>query len=205
MAYQTVWYHTELPQEIIDILCTDIKKYDPNFEDSKLRGDSLNTNVRNSKNTWISTNHWISGFIWHYAMKVNRENFLYDLTAIDNENIQYTSYSEGEYYNWHIDAGIDIYHKPNESYSSNNTMIPDMIHTQNEHVRKLSFIIQLSDPEDYRGGEVQFLDTSFKSYFAPKKKGTIIFFDSRTHHRVRKIKKGNRKSLVGWIIGPRFK
>jgi PKHD-type hydroxylase len=39
----------------------------------------------------------------------------------------------------------------------------------------------------------------------PKQKGTIAFFDSRTPHRVKKVKSGVRKSLVGWVIGPRFR
>ena len=81
----------------------------------------------------------------------------------------------------------------------------DFLTVQGEYVRKLSFSLQLSDPEDYTGGEVQFIDNSRKSFFAPKQKGTIILFDSRTPHRVRKIKSGLRKSLVGWVVGPRWK
>ena len=42
-------------------------------------------------------------------------------------------------------------------------------------------------------------------YFAPKQKGTLIVFDSRTKHRVRTVKSGLRKSLVGWVVGPRWK
>jgi PKHD-type hydroxylase len=47
------------------------------------------------------------------------------------------------------------------------------------------------------------MDNAGKLYFAPKQRGAIIFFDSRTPHRVRKIKSGMRKSLVGWVVGPR--
>jgi PKHD-type hydroxylase len=49
------------------------------------------------------------------------------------------------------------------------------------------------------------LDETGKSYFAPRQKGTIILFDSRTQHRVQKVTKGVRKSLVGWVVGPRFR
>ena len=44
-----------------------------------------------------------------------------------------------------------------------------------------------------------------KRYFAPKQKGTLIVFDSRTKHRVRTVKTGLRKSIVGWVVGPRWK
>ena len=40
---------------------------------------------------------------------------------------------------------------------------------------------------------------------APKQRGTMIVFDSRVRHRVRKIKSGTRKSIVGWVVGPRWK
>ena len=71
-----------------------------------------------------------------------------------------------------------------------------------EMVRKLSFAMQLSDPDDYEGGNVQFLDEFWNSYFAPRKRGTIVLFDSRTSHRVLKVTKGTRKSIVGWTVGP---
>ena len=49
------------------------------------------------------------------------------------------------------------------------------------------------------------LDETGKSYFAPRKRGTVILFDSRTQHRVLKVTKGVRKSIVGWTVGPRWK
>ena len=42
-------------------------------------------------------------------------------------------------------------------------------------------------------------------YVAPRKRGTIVLFDSRTQHCVNKVKKGVRKSIVGWTVGPRWK
>ena len=91
MAYQTIWYFTELPEDIVDILDKDLyNNFDHEMKDSKLHGDALNKEKRNSKNAWISTNHWIAGFLWHYVCKANRENFLYDLTHIDGDSMQYT-------------------------------------------------------------------------------------------------------------------
>ena len=72
-------------------------------------------------------------------------------------------------------------------------------------VRKLSFVLQLSDPDDYEGGNLQLLDEAGLSYIAPRKKGAIILFDSRTQHRVLKVTKGCRRSIVGWTVGPRWK
>ena len=42
-------------------------------------------------------------------------------------------------------------------------------------------------------------------FTAPKNRGCMIVFDSRTIHRVTNIESGIRKSLVGWVLGPRWK
>ena len=103
-------------------------------------------------------------------MRANRENFLYDITCVDSESIQYTSYSEEEYYNWHVDSDIDSYYKPEFIHESGKfDTMQDASYINNEYVRKLSFIVQLSDPDEYKGGEVQLLDNTSKSYFIPKK------------------------------------
>ena len=212
MAYQSIWYYTGLPKDIVNILDDYVsEKFDSEMRDSELIGRHKDKNKRNSENAWINTNHWIAGFLWHYVNKANRENFLYDLTNIDGENLQYTKYSEGQYYNWHNDAGISNYYKPqyvansgNSDEDSDNLQVTDFLKTSCELVRKLSFTLQLSDPDEYEGGNVQLIDDSGKSYIAPRQRGTIILFDSRTQHRVIKVKKGVRKSIVGWVLGPRW-
>ena len=213
MAYQSIWYYTGLPKDIVNILDDYVsEKFDSEMRDSELIGRHKDKNKRNSENAWINTNHWIAGFLWHYVNKANRENFLYDLTNIDGENLQYTKYSEGQYYNWHNDAGISNYYKPqyvansgNSDEDSDNLQVTDFLKTSCELVRKLSFTLQLSDPDEYEGGNVQLIDDSGKSYISPRQRGTIILFDSRTQHRVIKVKKGVRKSIVGWVLGPRWR
>ena len=83
--------------------------------------------------------------------------------------------------------------------------VNDFVNENIEMVRKLSFAMQLSDPDDYEGGNVQLLDEAGNSYIVPRKRGTIVLFDSRTQHRVLKVTKGTRKSIVGWTVGPRWK
>ena len=213
MAYQSIWYYTGLPKDIVNILDDYVSEnFDSEMRDSELLGRHKDKNKRNSENAWINTNHWIAGFLWHYVNKANRENFLYDLTNIDGENLQYTKYSEGQYYIWHNDAGISNYYKPqyvansgNSDEDSDNLQVTDFLKTSCELVRKLSFTLQLSDPDEYEGGNVQLIDDSGKSYIAPRQRGTIILFDSRTQHRVIKVKKGVRKSIVGWVLGPRWR
>ena len=206
MAYQTIWHFTNLPSEVVNCIEKDLKlNFDNQMQDSKLHGDQLNKEKRNSQNAWIPTSHWVGGFMWHYIERANRENFLYDIRNIDDESIQYTQYSMGEFYGWHNDAGIANQYKPQSVGNNGLDIASDFINEKCELIRKLSIVIQLSDSDDYTGGNLQLLDESGKSYFAPRKKGTVIVFDSRTQHRVLKVKSGVRKSLVGWVVGPRWK
>lgn len=60
--------------------------------------------------------------------------------------------------------------------------------------------MQLSDSDEYEGGELQLLDQNKNSFIMPKERGSMIVFDSRLSHRVRKIKSGIRKSIVCWAV-----
>jgi predicted 2-oxoglutarate/Fe(II)-dependent dioxygenase YbiX len=197
MAFQSYWYQTNLPEEIIKIVEEDIKTFDESRSQSYLTGDRINTEKRKSENAWIPTTHWVAGLIWHYVQRANRENFLYDLNSIDNESLQYTFYHEGQFYEWHTDSSLSSQHSP-ASYD-------EALSPPKEFVRKLSVVLQLSDPESYEGGNLEIQDYEGGTYTAPREKGTIIMFDSRALHRVTPVTKGIRKSIVGWVVGPRWR
>lgn len=206
MAYQSIWYITDLPKDIIGIIERDLAvSFDSNMEESQLIDKTLNKKKRDSQNAWVPTTHWLGGFMWHYIERANRENFLYDLRCIDSESMQYTQYNKGQFYGWHNDADLPTQYKPVSVGNRPDTLVQDFLNTQCEMVRKLSFVLQLSDPDDYEGGNLQLLDENGKTYFAPRQRGTVILFDSRTQHRVLKVTKGKRKSIVGWTVGPRWK
>lgn len=74
-----------------------------------------------------------------------------------------------------------------------------------EWPRKLSFIMLLSDPPEFDGGEFQFrydngcVDTHLTA------KGQTIIFPSYKMHRVTPVVRGTRRSLVAWAEGPRWR
>ena len=76
-------------------------------------------------------------------------------------------------------------------------------------VRKLSVTCQLSDPNDYEGGNLELgelsEDMTLKIYKAEKQKGSITVFPSFVYHRITPITKGTRYSLVVWNLGVPFK
>ena len=119
--------------------------------------------------------------------------------------MQYTQYGPGQFYGWHNDSGLACHYKPITIGNREEGRAQDFVEENTELVRKLSFVLQLSHPDDYEGGNLQLLDETGKSYFAPRHRGCMILFDSRTQHRVLPVKSGLRKSIVGWTVGPRWK
>ena len=70
--------------------------------------------------------------------------------------------------------------------------------------RKISLSVQLTDPGEYEGGQLQ-LYTKKNVQTLPKTKGSAIFFPSFLLHQVTPVTKGKRMSLVAWVTGPQFK
>ena len=68
--------------------------------------------------------------------------------------------------------------------------------------RKLSMTVQLSPPEEYDGGELEFMIPALS---ADKSIGSLCVFPSWMLHRVRPITRGHRWSLVSWICGEPFR
>ena len=65
MAFQSIWYYTDLPDKVVDLITEDLtEKFDDQMADSKLHGDALNKEKRSSQNAWVPTTHWVGGFIW---------------------------------------------------------------------------------------------------------------------------------------------
>jgi len=192
MANTCCWYETRIPESLMKSLLDDLDKVDENiFIKSEVNPNNskIKNSIRKSQHCWIPSTHWIGGFLWHYIMTANKDNFLYDISHIDTDMIQYTQYDKGDFYNWHTDMDLcDI----NE---------PDQL------VRKLSFTLQLTNDDEYTGGNLEFADFDDSTYrfLVPKSRGTVIVFDSRTPHRVTPIESGTRKSLVGWVVGKRWR
>ena len=61
----------------------------------------------------------------------------------------------------------------------------------------------LSDPADFKGGELEFMEKGKKPN--DLKQGQAIFFASFLRHRVAPVKKGIRRSLFMWFGGPHLR
>ena len=192
MTNTCCWYETRIPESLMKNLLDDLDRVDENiFIKSKVNphDSEFKDSIRKSQHCWIPSTHWIGGFLWYYIRRANKDNFLYDISDIENDLIQYTQYNKGDFYNWHTDMDIGDINEPDQL------------------VRKLSFTLQLTNEDEYTGGNLEFADFDDSSYrfLVPKSRGTVIVFDSRTPHRVTPIESGIRKSLVGWVVGKRWR
>jgi len=199
MANNLYWFQTTMPLELVELVESTLQPHDSSFSTSRTTS-GVHLEIRDSKTLWVNEKNWIVGLCWHYVMLANKENFLYDIDGFEGGTMQYTSYEPGEYYNWHVDGDIANCRQPTLENKTD-----EFIQSNLEKCRKLSIILQLSDPNDYTGGEVQIQFSDRATSFIPKHRGTLAVFDSRCLHRVKPVRSGHRKSLVGWIEGPRWK
>lgn len=126
----------------------------------------------------------------HVIESINNQYYNFDINGY--ESFQYTVYHDYEKgkYDWHQDT-IMGGHVPNDMYET----------------RKLSVTFLLNDPEkDFEGGGFSINTGQEKdAEKVPFNRGRIIVFPSFLIHRVAPVTKGTRKSIVVWVMGPKFR
>ena len=141
--------------------------------------NSAVSDYRISDVAWMEENmetRWLYDKITEYAKTANKEMWNFDIWGY-HDQLQYTTYyGDGGHYDWHADLGPGI---------SN---------------RKLSVVLQLSEPGEYEGGELQ-MNVGSTILSVPRQLGLICFFPSFVLHRVTPLTSGVRKSLVTWLCG----
>lgn len=162
--------------------------------EGEVYGGGKRSQIRSSKLKWIFPEDEKSTFIFDYISKMlentARNYFGYEVFTNGCEGLQYTMYEYSEnskiqdHYDWHMDCDITGPEKTD---------------------RKVSFSLQLSEPEEYDGCRLEFVDHMNVRKEDLYRKGTAIIFPSFLYHKVTPITRGKRTSLVGWIRGPKFK
>lgn len=147
--------------------------------------------TRRSKTAWIEPDDapWIFEKLAKLALRANK---VYDFDLLGfTEDAQFTLYDEpGAFYDWHQDGlGGEV------------------------AVRKLAIVVQLSDPDDYEGGELEIFHVVHE--YEPedvaawsedmRERGSVAVFPAFEYHRVTPIVSGRRYSLVCWVGGPPFR
>jgi len=149
-------------------------------------------NVRRSKLRFIGPDHsklyYVFDHLWRLTNFCNDQNYGFNITRLTGlQTAEYSEKDQGEYKKHH---DVFWYGNGDEKYH-----------------RKLSCIIQLTDPSEYEGGDFEFYDL-FGGY--PNKEdlrsqGSVLFFPSFYYHAALPVTKGTRYSMAAWFEGPKWR
>src|SRR5579864_6955935 len=145
-------------------------------------------NIRSTLVAWVERNSQTDMLyrrVEEAVLALNARYFRFDLSGL--ASFQYALYGgpDGGHFDWHKDYGRDPADPAREP-------------------RKLTLSLQLSDPADFEGCELQ-VRAGNKIDVAPKARGTLVAFPANVLHQVTPIRRGVRKSLVVWAVGPEFR
>lgn len=179
--YHRRWFW---PEQVMELrrLARDVSEE----EASTSGGDD--PDVRKNKVRWLSREE-----DFRFVRPIQNHVFRaagWDFDIREIEPLQYTIYRETQdHYTWHSDD------------SGGSTAAPT------GNIRKVTCVVQLSDPEDYDGCELELLtmrDNELRPVpiSFPKEAGSIVCFPSNAMHRVTPLTRGKRESLVCWFRGP---
>lgn len=130
---------------------------------------------------WIEptpANHWLFHKLGAYFRSVNKA-YGFELVGLIDA-LQFTEYGPGQHFDWHMDIGRG-----------------------QTSLRKLSLTIQLTDPADYDGGELELVGLGANPQ--ARVQGSGVFFPSYMGHCVTPVTRGKRRSLVAWASGAPFR
>jgi len=122
---------------------------------------------------------------WRMAVRANADFFNFHITRLPFIQLaEYDAANNGEYKTHH-----DVFWMNNDPY----------------YHRKLTCVIQLTDPEQYEGGNLELIDTTtFPPAADIRQQGTAIFFPSFFLHKANPVTKGIRHSLACWFEGRKW-
>lgn len=151
-----------------------------------LVGGIRHDNIRRADISWLddqTSAAWVMERIISGVAQANRDAFGFDITEF-KERLQVAAYDERDegHYDWHADIGDGAIARQ----------------------RKLTIVVQLSQDEDYEGGELE-ISLGTSAHTASRAQGEATLFASFMLHRVQPVRKGTRHSLTCWCHGPSFR
>lgn len=177
------WWDGAFTGAELDLLQSMAKAADKAGRVGSDTGGAVSTNIRRSNIAWMNNTpetKWVFDKLAYVVSELNADLFHFDLTGF-GEPLQLSNYDQSDHgmYGWHVDFGQGV-------------------------SRKLSMAVQLTDPDEYEGGNFEYFAGGRPNTFQ-RKRGIIAVFPSYLLHQVTPVVRGSRQSLVAWVSGPRFK
>jgi PKHD-type hydroxylase len=179
------WFDSAFSKEDLSKIYEGVGKL-PFHEATIIGAEKAPKEIRSSSVKWIPRGpewNWLYDRMMEYAKIANDAIWQFDLISAP-ELIQYTEYydSADGHYDWHQDIG------PGQP-----------------SLRKVSITVQLSEADDYEGGDLEIWQGGGSFNIGPRGAGNVILFPSYMMHRVTKVTKGTRRSFVLWVGGQHYK
>ena len=179
------FYESRFTKEQCEWIISEGLKIEPQKAGLGVDGSGTNNEYRKSDVRFITKDNqnfqWLFQELWSMALESNDQWFGFHLSKLDFIQLaEYNSDYEGEYKKHH-----DVFWMNGTNYH-----------------RKLTAVIQLSDPNDYEGGDLILHTQNESPPKEIKNQGSVIFFPSFIEHQANKVTKGKRYSLAAWWDGP---
>lgn len=130
---------------------------------------------------------WLYDRLWKMLIEVNDQWFNFQVSKVDYIQLaEYSDKDQGEYKKHH-----DVF----------------WMNGDPKYHRKLTCVVQLTDPSTYEGGELELYNLAQNSPDVQdlRMQGTTIFFPSFIEHAALPVTKGTRHSLAVWFDGPKWR
>ena len=191
--FDYLWQESPYSADQINLLRSLFDRHPNLVTTAEIAYEGVKNEIRRSEVIWLDDNienlypnssAWIYNPIIDLINEVNDEYYKFNIEGI--ESLQLTRY----------DA----------KHGSYNGLHADCMNVQNRSNRKLTFVVQLSDIDEYEGCEFSLIGQNISREMPQQfRRGNIIFFPSTMAHSVSTITKGTRYALVGWVVGERWK
>lgn len=154
--------------------------------EARLVGRERDHNIRRAELVWLDDAEgagWVMERLIDLVRAANRAVFGFDVREFA-ESAQLATYSAetGGHFDWHADIGDGPAARR----------------------RKLTLVVQLSEPASYAGGRLE-VRPGLQVVEASRARGAAVVFPSFMLHRVTPVTRGRRASLTVWAHGPAFR
>lgn len=179
MKEYLIWPNRASPEKCEEWVQRSLEFIAPQSADM-FRHDREFPEVRSSDVRWMYPS---SGFddVYSLVKDVMAEAAIeFQVDPDELQALQFTSYkaSRAGHYDWHEDA---FGNGPRD--------------------RQISMVLMLTDPSEYKGGDLQLRVNTPPERELLRGRGTVIAFPSNVKHRVTSVTRGLRHTLVAWKIG----
>jgi predicted 2-oxoglutarate/Fe(II)-dependent dioxygenase YbiX len=163
---------------ILEYSKPEVEKEQPFIGQGRDLEKNINLEIRNVLRLPLPLHAGIGATLTSVGLNVNHQYWKYHITH--SNQAEFLMYDVKGKYEAHVDT----------------------FHVVSDETRKVSCLAILND--DFEGGKF-YIQNGHDKIYPPQEKGDIIVFPSFMLHGVEPVTKGQRFTVITWLVGPYFK